>query len=150
MVKKNHAKGESFSYAFIRIKQSIENEYYLEAVTIAESVISDRLLSFVKPKIKKFDITTQFYKLIRAAKKLNTIKLNKKNDMDLFDALDDWRKERNRCVHALAKSEPGYETISVEDFQKMTKKCAIQGKDLARQVCNWHRKAKKINLNTKK
>ena len=43
----NHAKYLSYRLARDRMKAAIEADFPLEAVTIAESLITDRLLSFV-------------------------------------------------------------------------------------------------------
>lgn len=139
---KNKTKGDSFTYAYGRINESIEAGFYLEAVTLAESVISDRLYSFVKHHDGKVKKSTALKQLINKAKKLNTLHTTKYGD-SMFEALDIWRDQRNKCVHSVAKSEPGEPTTSVEDFIALAKKSASNGKKLARLVCNWHRDARK-------
>ena len=158
MANKNKIKGASFTYAFGRINEAIKREFYLEAVTLAESVISDRLYSFVKHheaiptnpsklgvKEKKARKKTGFQELIRKAQKLSTTSVTTKSGDDMFAALDTWRDQRNQCVHSVAKSEPGEPTINVDEFVAMARVSAIEGKKLARLVCDWHRSAKQIN-----
>ena len=41
---KNFAKGESYKDAFERIKLSLEQGFPLEAISLIESILSDRLL----------------------------------------------------------------------------------------------------------
>jgi hypothetical protein len=155
-VAKNTIKGDSFTYAFGRINEAISDGYFLEAVTLAESVISDRLYSFVKhhessdthklpSKEKKAIKTTNFALLIKKARRFDSLNLMANESTNMFDAIDQWRDERNKCVHSVAKSEPGQETISVDEFKIMAEKSAKQGKHLARMVCDWHRKQKKKN-----
>jgi hypothetical protein len=154
MSTKNLSKGDSFTYAYKRINHAIDQEFYLEAVTLCESIISDRLYSFIKYK-KSIQNNNKILQnknsrhikqlgslksLIDNAKKLNSLEITTKDGIDFFDALDQWRSVRNKCIHSVAKSEPGEPTISVEDFKKIAKSTALDGKYLARLVCNWRRK----------
>jgi len=138
-IEKNKIKGASFTYAFARINEAIKQEFYLEAVTLAESVISDRLLSFVKHRDDKVNKKTTFQQLISKAQKMSAITVTTNSGTDLFNALDEWRINRNKCVHSVAKSEPGEPTISVDEFIEMAKLSAAEGKKLARMVCDWHK-----------
>lgn len=140
MTQKNTPKGASFTYAFRRINESINAGYYLEAVTLAESIISDRLLSFVKVHKKSVNVKTPFHQLIQLGAKHNKTPIKTKKGIDLFVALDIWRDERNTCIHSASKSEPGSPTIDVDDFLNITEKCAKDGKVLARLVCEWDKK----------
>lgn len=47
IIKGNAAKFWSYREAWTRIKQAQEQGFYLEAVTIEESIISDRLMSYL-------------------------------------------------------------------------------------------------------
>lgn len=158
-MKKNRAKGNSFAYAYKRINEALSQQFFLEAVTLAESVISDRLYSFAsyhyqlandKSSKSKRTKSTNLKTLIEQAKKCSRLTVVTKNKTDLFDALDSWRDKRNRCVHAVAKSEPGQPTISVEDFVGMCKETAEDGKYLARLVCDWHRRSQNLNQTNSK
>ena len=137
---KNDLKGASFTYAFKRINESLKNGYHLEAVTLAESIISDRLLSFVKHNGGKGNVKTPFHNLIQTAKKLNKTSIHTKHGVNLFDAIDEWRITRNGCIHSVSKSEPGQPTVSVEVFRLNAEQCAKEGKVLARLICDWGKK----------
>lgn len=140
MTTKNHLKGASFTYAFERINASIKAGFYLEAVTLAESIISDRLLSFVKHHKKSVNVKTTLHQLIQLAAKHNTISVQTKKGVDLFVSLDVWREERNKCIHSISKSEPSTPTVPVEVFLELAEKCAKDGKALARLVCDWDKR----------
>jgi hypothetical protein len=144
MTTKNITKGASFTYAFRRINESIRHEFYLEAVTLAESIISDRLLSYVKSRDVRVSKNTSLKQLIDKAKKLNATadSINSEYDLPLLLELDEWRVNRNKCVHSVAKSEPGEPTITIDEFLSLAKKSANDGKDLARRVCSRHGKIK--------
>lgn len=142
---KNSLKAESFTYSFARINEAIAMEFYLEAITLAESIISDRLLSFVSYHEGAGSEKSPFNILIKSAKKFKRIECKTKKGIDLFVALDMWRIQRNICIHSAAKSKPGQSTLSVQDYCELARVCAIQGKSLARTVCDWHRSEKKIS-----
>jgi hypothetical protein len=140
---KNGPKGESYSFAFKRINHAIEEEFYLEAITLCESIISDRLLSYVnfhraKPLAEKEGLG----KLTRELSRLTHGSVQWK-DSDLIVRLDEWRDKRNLLVHGAAKSLPGTPTMPVDEFQFIAKETAKKGKSLARDMCRWHANSKK-------
>jgi hypothetical protein len=153
---KNRLKGASFTYAFERIRESINAGFSLEAVTLAESIISDRLLSYVQhheslpenqdklpKKHKPATEKTGLHDLIQRIKKMNEHPISIKDEKDLLEAIDKWRVERNKCVHAAAKSQPGTPTLPLDQFLTQSEKSANRGSDLARLVCDWDKKNRK-------
>jgi len=97
-----------FVEAKSRIEQSIRDGYYCEAITITESIISDRLesrLSFLKSE------NVGFYNLgylLTGLKEIET-------DPDLITIIgeiDSWRRQRNKAIHELVKIERGRELIT--------------------------------------
>lgn len=48
MTDKNYTKYESHKYAFDQIDLAIEKGLFLEAITIEESILADRLISFLQ------------------------------------------------------------------------------------------------------
>jgi hypothetical protein len=69
MKQKNTQKGDSFTYAFKRISEAKEKGFYLESVTLAESIISDRLYSFVKHHEAQTINASKLHKKEKKAKK---------------------------------------------------------------------------------
>lgn len=134
----NVAKADSYREAWTRINKSIDAGFYLEAVTIVESIISDRLLSYAWsecPNAEGFNgERTHFYNLINALP-----------DESLKVKLHAWREQRNRVVHAAAKSFPGTPTEDVDEFLGRAKSTADEGRQLAREVSNWHKKELRKN-----
>jgi hypothetical protein len=125
------------------MKKAIEEKFYLEAITIQESIITDRLLSFV---IRKEIINTSDSKLLIRNISLNNLsKLSKVHfdDDALFFELDEFRFSRNNCIHAMVKSFPGNPTQKVSEFQKLAKETSISGRTLTRKVDAWHARMKK-------
>ncbi|MEZ5436377.1 MAG: hypothetical protein R3E67_07680 [Pseudomonadales bacterium] len=139
---KNTNKYLSYTAAWARIKQANEQGFHFEAVTICESIISDRLLSYLagtkpgyKPKKK-----TSFGKLIAEWGKSDPAGLPApdKDGLSLPEAVDLWRGERNKVVHGLVKSEPESQR-KMQDFLALAEKTAKEGASLARKVCDWHK-----------
>ena len=143
-------KGESYKFAFSQMKSAIEQEFYLEAVTLAESVISDRLLSqvsyFAGDKVK---LRTTFSDLLKRWKTLDDDRAwgfeegetgIRHEWPDLHEAINDWRKKRNKVVHSACKSIPDTATIEVGDFKAGARVAAEEGHLLARAICDWHKK----------
>lgn len=125
------------------MKKAIEGKFYLEAITIQESIITDRLLSFV---IRKELINTSDSKLLIRNISLNNLtKLSKEHfdDEALIKELEEFRFSRNNCIHAMVKSFPGNPTQKVSDFQKLAKETSLSGKVLTRKVDAWHTRMKK-------
>jgi len=138
----NQAKYLSYREAWQRINAAIEAEFYFEAVTISESILSDRLLSYVigiDPN-SRIKTSTNFAELIRAWRKLAGSLPAEPSYQDLGEAVDEWRKDRNAIVHGLVKSDPGTPTENVGSFLQRAKKTAEDGKRLARMVSDWHKK----------
>jgi len=143
---KNTAKYLSYKAAFERIKDAIEKGFPFEAITLCESIMSDRLLSYmfgagdVKiPIDKPFRLPT-FKNLIDECKRLSGKAASKQDTEDLMNAVNAWRELRNDAVHNFAKSLPGKPTMEVETALTNAKTAARKGASLARKVCAWHTK----------
>ncbi len=137
----NTAKYMSYKAAWEKIKAAQAEGFNLETVTICESLISDRLFSYVlgvNPK-SKLNECSQFGTLISEWRSLANGPLPIFEGQDLGAAVDAWRKERNTVIHAIAKSIPGTPTILISDYESKAKRCAETGAKLARKVSDWHR-----------
>lgn len=135
--KGNAPKYLSYREAWTRIKIAQENGFYFEAVTLQESVISDRLHSY----FIKTDIVLKrayFGDLIKKWKELPVI--THKQIENLQDAVDLWRSKRNRIIHAFVKTSADVDIDVVEIFLDDAQTIAGEGSILARAVCDWHEK----------
>jgi hypothetical protein len=147
----NIAKGLSYAEAWRRINAAYDQGFYFEVVTLCESILSDRLLSYiigVDPACR-FNTKTPFGNLILKWKKLAkarneklpefiNLKLGIPWSSELGDAVDTWRNQRNEVIHGLTKSTPGASTPPVESFITRVKNAAELGRLLARKVSRWH------------
>jgi hypothetical protein len=139
--KGNVAKYDAYKEAYARINQSIEQDFFLEAIAIEEAIISDRLRSHLEhyKKLPKRKFPT-LHDLVRAWQGLKQ-GADQEAQMGLPEMIDEWRKERNTSVHGLVTA------TSVDDFLTSAKSAAEQGKYLARAVCDWH--GKQVKQKTK-
>jgi len=137
MKTKNVKKGESYKYAFERMPEAIEGGYFLEAITIAESIINDRLQSFVIGKDVKG--RGSFGDMIKGI--LNHVPKMDEETLSLVKRLKPWKDLRNECIHGIAKSHPGQPTIDVDAFHGRAEEVAESGYLLAKEVTAWHKKS---------
>lgn len=153
-IKGNAKKYEAYREAWTRIAQAQENGFFLEAITIQESIISDRLISFLsrpgasnayveKTKNGKF---VSFARIIECWGSEVEQPLSVGDYSDLIDAVDQWRKDRNSAIHAIVKLNNSDETRSIDTFLQKAKQVAADGEQLAREVCKWQQKSKRKQM----
>jgi hypothetical protein len=139
--------GKFYSYkeAWARIRLARKSGFYLEAITIEESIISDRLTSFavkdggVKIGHKSIrtlnnlaDTWVQICNL-----KLSDLSVVKDSFKELQLRLNKWRKNRNTAVHGLVKAGNSKDSGNVENFLKLACLTALEGERLARDISRW-------------
>ena len=145
----NADKYESYREAWSRIKLAQENHFFLEAITIQESIISDRLISLLtrlgalKPLAQQRNGQyPSFGNLIRLWRSEFSGELQSGSYPDIIAAVDQWRLIRNEAIHAIVKSEPGKPTQLIDLFLQKAKETAEEGERLTREVCKWCGKEK--------
>ena len=140
---KNYYKSYSYRYAYSQMKKAMEGKFYLEAITIQESIITDRLLNFV---IRNEILIISDLEIHRSKASLNNlIKVTEQHfdDDTLINYLNEFRQSRNNCIHAMVKSFPGNPTQKVSEFQKLARETSLSGRILTRKVDAWHTRMKK-------
>ena len=108
IVEKNSSIGrhrrEIYKSAFKQIKSANEDGYYLEAITLVESLITDRLESRFSFLIGKDFSFKTIGALIKKSRELETDSVLK----NLIEAeLLAWARDRNRSMHEMAKIAEG-------------------------------------------
>jgi hypothetical protein len=111
-----------------RINKAIEQEYYLEAIALEESCISDRLSLVLYVKGRKAE-TKSFAKITDHCSDL--LPKNLKVEIDL------WRKDRNKSIHNLVRSSPLEELIQLDKLDEFSASTAKHGVDLLTKVNEW-------------
>jgi hypothetical protein len=144
---RNANKYFSYSEAWVRIKKAHGSGFYLEAVTLQESIIADRLISYL---VHTGEISADssagkysFGQLIQRWTKLVPEPIPTEYFGDLRSAIDEWRNRRNKVVHGMVKSSPGDTHGDVLDFLKEADLVALQGQALARAISDWVKKTKR-------
>jgi hypothetical protein len=138
----NTSKYLSYREAWTRIKLAQAEGFYFEAITLIESIISDRLTSYLvgSGQIKRQTAMHKYpslAKLIEAWKKATKTPIAQGDYTNLQHAIDAWRLSRNRLIHSMVRSHPGTPTEDITDFLEAAKQTAQQGEKLARAVSSW-------------
>ena len=148
-----HSNQSRYKLAFARLKVTVEKGCFIEASMIAESVISDRLLSHLnvmrdggftfsgpsKKVVEKLGHKTIFRDLIEAWKQTFSDPSKDGRFPALPDRVDLWREKRNVAAHAIVKANPETRSFDVglREFMGQLGDCAREGASLAREVSSW-------------
>ena len=134
----------SYKVAMARIKDSYEHGFYLETVTIAESVISDRLISSIsymtgkdrESVAKKQNSFSSYISLFKRTIGANTIIDEEIKDeaLELCKRVDTWRKHRNEVIHGIVSPAKGTQKASIDEFKILAEQTAGEGKVLVGKV----------------
>ena len=139
MEKPNYEKYHAYKLAHDRMKAAFEAGFPLEVITIAESVITDRLLSHanfhgagLNPDRKTLGPVLERFKNYPG-------KADPAGHQEVAEKVDAWRIERNRTLHGIAKSAQGEgPSIEAESFVEKAFEVAQSGMDLVAIVKRWH------------
>lgn len=147
----NAAKFFSYAEAWTRINKATKTGYFLEAVTIEESIVSDRLHSHLCKtcalELPKGTVNNLSRLIERWVQEFEARLADAPALLDatrvLHRRLDAWRNQRNDVVHGLVKSKAGKTEDHIENFLAAAEQAAIEGKAIARAVSLWVDSAKK-------
>ena len=153
--KKNYAKRDSYALAFKMIDDALKHGCPLQAITIEESILTDRLSStlnvgkeITKPCDSLGDALNKWKPRNPRTSPDPNARLFDEEITTLFPKLDSWRRERNALLHGLAKSaQGGKPEIEAAKFLIRAVQAANDGLHLVEKVKRWSakqiRKAKK-------
>ncbi|XHX76228.1 MAG: hypothetical protein RBJ76_17510 [Stenomitos frigidus ULC029] len=136
---------ELYKSAFAWIKKAIDEGYYVEAISIVESLISDRLESHLSLLLdddfgfKNLGELIQSFRSKKDRDKLNETDEGKALSDLILKELDQWRKDRNTAAHEMVKIEDGI-SVSWEERMKINKIVAETGLKLVREIDSHIRK----------
>ena len=145
-------KYERYKHAFGRVKAARNGGFYVEAIMILESVITDRLMSaFVKHQATAPEAVLNVLSTAQGSVPyVSTKRLVDAFESHLFNAEDErfaglpqrmrtWLKDRNRAAHAFVKSHPfdmRYEE-PLDEFLARLEETAAEGEAVARLLDKW-------------
>lgn len=118
-------KYEIIKYVISRYNKSIEENYFLEAIALIESLICDRLESRLGELSKK---NVKLDTLGGVLKKLKVFE-NDSELLKLMLEIEEWSKFRNIAIHESAKIELGDEK-NFKQFLNQANATALKGKNI--------------------
>lgn len=162
---KNIDKYEAYKKALSLIRRANRSNDDMNCVTcvaIIESMISDRLNSFIEGKKiwnNKINPKSSISKKIQLLKRYyehKTLKMELKfsgrvvKTTDLLKDIEDWIKKRNSIIHSFGNSKTGESPIHYFEFFSKARDTSIKGEELLKLVLKWHgyekRKQDKIKI----
>ena len=130
-----------YKLAFERLDEALEEGWLLEAISLEESIITDRLLSIIGTDVNAESSRQSLSNLIAQAKKAMTGS-GAPVEGDIFNELDQWRDARNECVHGFCKlDDHAYAENSAEIFSEKMWETAKKGRELVDLVKQLSREA---------
>ena len=121
--------------AMTRIEKAIDAEFYLEAITLQECLISNCIFNFLEGKGRKPKKST-FQKLLYECKK--EIPNNAIETKAMLNDIDKWRAQRNKAIHGFISSRSSSLSKSQNDFMKFSNSTSKKGLALCKRVCDWY------------
>jgi len=144
---------EPYAYAWDRVREALDHGFYLESITICESVICDCLSAFVKSQGVKLNRPYNgLAHLVRKARCTDApTKVQTEQEPTLTDAgssgvlgsdnllsdLDAWRWTRNALLNGVANAVPDFEFETEGEYVDQAMRVAQEGEKLARLVVHW-------------
>lgn len=143
----NTQKYLSYSAAWERMDQAIQQGFFLEAVAIQESMIFDRLRSFLSfYEDGEIDNRVPLKRIVRrwqdALNRMAHEDASFSFDANLVTDTLAWVDDRNAAIHTIVRSQPGQPTREFSDFIGHAEETALAGKTIARAISDWFRKQK--------
>lgn len=136
----NQAKYQSWRLAHERMQTAIAAGFPLEAVAIAESLVTDRLLSFVNFYGAGFNADkTTLHPVAEKAARICQEATHDAQGKALALRAQAWAKDRNAVLHAIAKSAQGTgPQIAADAFVVHAQAVAQRGLVLVKDIKAWH------------
>jgi hypothetical protein len=145
---------EAYTYAWGRIKRAKEAGCEIEVVAIVESIISDRLRSYLKGQRPETDWDgAGFNTLIEATRahvngsvvlRIAASPASVWPDVtttDLFGELVQWRERRNAAIHRVINRDVDRSPASPYELGPYLEQVGRDGEKLARLVTKWHKRS---------
>lgn len=126
---------DSYQAALTRVGQSINDGYFLEAITLEECLISNCLFNYLSNTGTKLD-NPSFKQLLTAIRK--SIIGYDGLAISLFKEIDVWRMARNKAIHGFITATNDTLNQPRESFNRLTEATAKEGKILCESVVSWY------------
>ena len=139
-----------YTRGFEHIKEAHKQGFYCEVVTICDSMITDRIDSYVQHLLKGEDKTFVASSLFNALKNLGSVtkeRQERDEDFEVINKLvETWVPKRNNAVHNYVTVR--YQSLehNVEYRQQQLKEASEEGLDLVRRVDAYVKKRMKRDI----
>jgi len=140
-------KSNRYAFATSQFEKAMEAGFYLEAITITESMISDRLLASQRHlEGKEHKASTGLRRLLEMHLKDQKLRAESGNPDEkgkaIFGELMTWCEQRNDLLHGVAKFQPGSEDEleTTEQLMERARTRADEGLHLFRRLDSWLRR----------
>ena len=144
----NISKGSAYRDGMDQFNKAMSNGYYIEAMAILESMMSDRLCSVYyerNSKTGKFIATSNLNKDV-CGKIITTEECPEIND--LYKKINDWLKKRNEAIHGVVKIKPDEKRSLSERYDEIHYH-AEYGYDIFRELDKVVKKHKRLSQTNK-
>jgi len=121
------------------VARSIREGFYLEAITLCESMISDRIEALVAALDPDHPDAGQLLELGRNLKKFKRLLKDDLKGADLAARLDAWKEARNRALHEMVKLPEG-DAGDWGSRRAALRSVAREGRDLVRILSGYVRR----------
>lgn len=120
--------------ALLKIQEAMDSDFYLEAITLQECLISNYIFNYLQSKGKSLK-RPSFSKILFECEKIKSASPESKS---LFKKVDKWRVKRNKAIHGFISSKIESHSQSQNNFLKFSKTTAGKGLELCQAVCDWY------------
>lgn len=140
----NKLRGELYSTAFSHIKDAYDKGFYIECISIIDSMITDRLENYCQ--FLSYDDDKQFFanSVFDAIRNLGTLTKEKGVRDDGFyiikDKIEKWSAKRNRAIHGFVIVREASKGDDSNKRKQMAKDAADEGLILVREVMSYTKK----------
>jgi len=144
----NELRYKLYTAGFDQMKAAFDGGYYIECVSICESMITDRLNAYVQYLLHNDE--KQFISQSLHNSLLNFGSATKEKDVrdpefsEIYKNIENWIPQRNTAVHNFVIVDSNSITDDLDKRYKDLKLAAINGMNLIREVMSYTQKRTKI------
>lgn len=140
----NELRGDLYSSAFSHIKDAYDKGFYIECISIIDSMITDRLESYCQFLSHHDDKQFVANSVFDAIRNLGTLTKEKGVRDDEFyvinDRIEKWSAQRNRAIHGFVIVREDTKDDDFNQRKQVTKDAADEGLKLVREVMSYTQK----------
>ncbi len=125
---------DAWKNALERVSKSMDAGYHLEAISLAENLITHLLFNWVSSR-KKISPDSSLNTLIQIVKSKQT----KPENVVLLDEVDAWRKDRNNAIHRFVTSSIDDLTNNRDTLSSSSAETSKRGREIVSKMLMWYR-----------